>query len=172
MLLEDGPRRLGQGAEDRVPADPAEPVGRVAGVGLAAMGDAVPVGGEPVLAEVVGRLGGLVAGVPEVVDLEQGGRERQPRRTARTGQQLRESLFPQDLLEPRTAGRPLDERRSRAPGAAQGFEGEDREQIGRGEPDRLGQVAGLEAGDHVLDRPLAGPAEPGLTFSDREPIPE
>ena len=71
---------LGQRAEDRMPADPAEPVGGVAGIGLAAMGDAVPVGREPPLAQVVGRLGGLVAGVPEIVDLEQAGGQGQPRR--------------------------------------------------------------------------------------------
>ena len=73
----------GQRREERMPADPPEPVGGVARVGLAAMGDAVPVGREIAFAQVVGLLGGLVAGIPEVVDLEQPGRERQPRPAAR-----------------------------------------------------------------------------------------
>ena len=77
--------RLGERCEDGMLADPAKPVGGVAGVGLAAMGDAVPVGRERAFAQVVGLLGGVVAGVPEVVDLEQTGGEAEPRAVRRAG---------------------------------------------------------------------------------------
>ena len=60
-------------------ADPAKPVGGVAGIGLAAMGDAVPVGRARSFSLVVGFLGGVVAGVPEVVNLEKTGGEAEPR---------------------------------------------------------------------------------------------
>jgi hypothetical protein len=44
MKLQDRPGRLGKRAGDGMPADPVEPVGGIAGIGLAAMSNAVPVG--------------------------------------------------------------------------------------------------------------------------------
>ena len=70
---------------DRVAADPPGPVEGVAGVGLAAVGDQVPVGGGGPLAEVVGLLRGGVAGVPEVEDLEQARRQGQAGRLEAPG---------------------------------------------------------------------------------------
>ena len=70
FLGEQGPGRLRQRSEHRMPADAAEPVGGVARVGLAPMGDPVPVSGGAPLSPIVGLLGGIVAGVPEVVHLQ------------------------------------------------------------------------------------------------------
>jgi len=44
MPFQDWPGRLGKRAEDGMAADPAKPVGGIAGIGLATMSDAVPVG--------------------------------------------------------------------------------------------------------------------------------
>src|SRR5271165_3540154 len=68
-------------------ADPPEPVGGVAGIRLAAMGNTMPVRRERGLTQVVGLLSGLVALVPEVVNLEQSGGQRQPSRASRRGQE-------------------------------------------------------------------------------------
>ena len=46
LVVEQGTSFLGERYEDGMLCDPAKPVGGVAGVGLAAMGDAVPVGRE------------------------------------------------------------------------------------------------------------------------------
>ena len=67
--------------------DPTKPVGGIARVGLAAMSDAVPVGGEGTLPQVVGLLGGFVAGVPEIVNLEQAGGQSQPEAVRGAGEE-------------------------------------------------------------------------------------
>ena len=85
MLVEQRASRLGERFEDRMLADPAKPVGGVAGVGLAAMGDAVPVGRARAFSLVVGLLGGVMAGVPEVVDLEETGGKAEPGPVRRAG---------------------------------------------------------------------------------------
>ena len=85
MLVEQGTSCLRERFEDRMFADPAKPVRGVARIGLAAMGDAVPVSRELPLSQVVGPLGGVVAGIPEVVDLEETGRKAQPRPVRRAG---------------------------------------------------------------------------------------
>ena len=54
-------------------------------VGLAAMGDAVPVGRARSFSLVVGLLRGVVAGIPEVVNLEKTRGEAEPRTVRRTG---------------------------------------------------------------------------------------
>ena len=72
--------------------DPAKPVGGVAGVGLAAMGDAVPVGRARSFSLVVGFLGGVVAGVPEVMNLEEARGKAEPRTVRRTGKELSAAL--------------------------------------------------------------------------------
>jgi hypothetical protein len=53
------------------------------------MRDAVPVGGEFALAQIVGFLGSRVARVPEVVEKEQAGRETQPTGPRRSGKNCR-----------------------------------------------------------------------------------
>ena len=85
VLVEQRASFLRERFEDGMFADPAKPVGGVAGVGLAAMGDAVPVGRARPFSLVVGLLGGVVAGVPEVVDLEQAGGKAEPRTVRRAG---------------------------------------------------------------------------------------
>ena len=103
--------------------DPAEPVGRVAGVGLASVRDRVPVGGELRLAQVVRLLRGLVARGPIVEDLEEPGGEGQDLRPSDLRQKLRQALFagPSDQAGP--GRRTLDQGRPEVgpePGQGQG----------------------------------------------------
>jgi hypothetical protein len=60
-------------------ADAPEPIGRIAGVGLSAMGNPMPVGGELAFAEVIGLLSRLMTGIPRIERLEQ------PRRECKSG---------------------------------------------------------------------------------------
>ena len=70
-------RGLGEWNEDRMAADPAKPVGGIACIGLTSMRDAMPVCRRVSFSPVVGLLGGVVAGIPEVVHLQEPGRQRQ-----------------------------------------------------------------------------------------------
>lgn len=93
---------LGKKTGNDMSADPAEPVGGIARIGFATMADAVPVGGEPVFTKVIGGLGGLVARIPEVVDLEQARRQGQPGRSAGARQERRQRRLFERGPEPGT----------------------------------------------------------------------
>ena len=100
MEASSGRTDSARGPKIGVLTDSAEPVGRIARVGFAAMGDPMPESRYGTLAQVVGLLRRLVTRLPEVVDLKQSRHQGQAGRPWGGGEEYLPGGVGQDLLEP------------------------------------------------------------------------
>ena len=107
----DRGERFEERAEDRMSADAAKPIGSVAGIRLATVGDRVPIGRIAAIAEIVGALRGLMAFFPKIEDLRESGRETKQRNLGRGGEDRRERGGTQARAKLGTGRRSLHERR-------------------------------------------------------------